>query len=156
MPRELKWRAPEFEYIAKDVGWYWLTVIASILLILFALWQKNFLFAAFVVIAEVLVVTWGRRQPASVEFRLDERGLEINGQKFYPYEDFKGFAMKFGRRPDEFADLAFLKKHRLSPTLKVFVPPDQARLVKDFLGQRLSEFEYEESLTEHLGRLLRF
>ena len=45
------WQIPEYEYRSKDVSWYWISLIAAIVLFAFAIWQKNFLFAIFVVIA---------------------------------------------------------------------------------------------------------
>ena len=60
---EIEWQAPEYFHYQKDVSWYWLVLILGIVTIVFALWQKNFLFAVFVIIAEVLLFYWGRTQP---------------------------------------------------------------------------------------------
>ena len=157
MPKkEINWEAPEFEYISKGVGWYWLTIIAAILLVGLALWQGNFLFAIFVVIAVFLVLTWGSHYPRTVEFKVDDNGLAIGEQKFYPYEDLKGFAVKSGHMDSELAEIVFIKKNRLSPQTKIFIDNSRLKEVKNFLGQHLPELEYEESLIEHIARLLRF
>ena len=49
--KEIIWQAPEFRYRHKDESWYWLTIMATAVLFLISLWQKNFLFAIFAVIA---------------------------------------------------------------------------------------------------------
>ncbi len=53
---EINWEAPEFEYREKDVSWYWISIIAAAAIIAFSVWQRNFLFGFFIVIAEMLVI----------------------------------------------------------------------------------------------------
>lgn len=146
---ELKWSAPEYEHYEKGTSWHWLIVIAAILIGIFSLWRGNFLFAIFVILAATMLTFWGRRFPKRLEFKLDQAGLEIVGHKSYSYEDFKGFALRSG-------ELILQKKNRLSHFLKIRIPENAQEKFRIFLGKRLPEVEYEESLVEHIAKLLRF
>ena len=77
----IEWKAPEFEYREKDVSWYWLSIIAAVVILGAAVWQKNFLFAVFVVIAEILMLVWAGRKPREITFSLNEKGLTMSGNK---------------------------------------------------------------------------
>ena len=81
--KEIRWSAPEFHHYEKDVSWYWLVSIATIVVVIFALIQKNFLFAIFSVIAASLVISWGKKTPETLDFVLSESGLDIGNKKFY-------------------------------------------------------------------------
>ncbi len=149
MLKEVRWRAPEFEYRTKGVSWYWLTAIIAILVVAVALWFGNFLFALFVVIAELVVIFWARQLPRELEFKLDEKGLAMEDKKFYPYEDFSGFAVRD-------SEVIFKQKRRLTPYLKILASESDIGRIKSFLSNHLAEIEYEESLIDHLARILRF
>ena len=147
--KEIRWTAPEFHYHEKGPSWYWLSVIIAIVVAGLAIFLNNFLFAIFVVMAEVMMLFWARQRPRELEFYLDERGLVINGRKFYPYEAFMGFA-SYGH------EVIFQKKGRLASYVKVMAYPSDASRIKIFLSGRLPEIEYEESLFDHIFKLLRF
>ena len=149
MLKEIKWSAPEFEHREKGVSWYWLTAIAAITIIGIALWAGNFLFAFFVMIAETLIIFWAHQKPAEIEFKLDENGLTISDKKSYPYETLAGFAVRGN-------EVIFRQKRRLTAYLKIIAGPADIGRIKSFLSDRLPEIEYEESLIEHLARILRF
>lgn len=143
----IKWRAPEYEYHEKDVSWYWLAIIFVIILVGLSLWQKNLLFAIFVLIAGAVVIFWGRREPRELEFKLEEKGLYID-KKFIAYEILDGFAVK--------EDLLLKKKSRLRPYLKLPLPDSQKEAAKKHLLPLLPEIEYQESLAEALAKFLKF
>ncbi|OGY62845.1 MAG: hypothetical protein A2745_00445 [Candidatus Harrisonbacteria bacterium RIFCSPHIGHO2_01_FULL_44_13] len=157
MEKEIKWSAPEFTYYHKDVSWYWVTIIAAIIILAIAFLQKNFLFAIFVIIAETMIIFWGRQSPKDIDFRLDERGLDIGGLKFYAYENLIGFTPK---TPDhekpEFTELIFRTKAKISPYLKVWINSKDNEKVKNFLLRFMPEIEHDESLTDHIAKFLRF
>jgi len=70
MAAEFHWQTKEYEYHEKDIFWYWASIIIAVGIVAFAVWQKNFLFAAFVIIAEILVLVWAERKPDTIEFML--------------------------------------------------------------------------------------
>ena len=154
---EIKWRAPEFEYFAKDISWSWLVMIIGIIAFAIALWQKNFLFAIFIIIAILLLIFWGKQKPRDIEFTLDEHGLDIEKKKFYPYHSFEGFAVRPPiEKSEENTELIFKFKARLKPYFKIRIAVKDVEKFKKYINQSLPEIEYEESMTDHLARILRF
>lgn len=152
---EIKWQAPEFFYYQKDVSWYWLVLILGVILVAFALWQKNFLFAVFVVIAMFLLFYWGRSEPRSVEFKLNEKGLEID-KKFHPYEDFVYFSVNENSEINSLNQLNLKTKNRLRSLISIYVEKEKMGVVKKKLSRYLEEIKYEENLIDVFLKLFRF
>ena len=157
----ISWQAPEFEYRPKDVSWYWLSLIAAIILIALAVWQKNFLFVVFVVIAWLVITSLADRFPTIWKFKIDEKGLNISlpnkksgNDKFYPYEDIEGFDIHYGG--EEYKELVLKIKKKFSPYLKINIYAADEEKIKNFLLQRLSKDEYQISLTDSLSNLIKF
>ncbi len=155
-PGEILWSAPEFHHYEKSVAWYWLVIAVSALIVGAALLSKNLLFAVFVVIATFLVFTWGHRAPRTIDFTLSKKGLDIGGRKFYPFDHLAGFAFIPTRENEELDELMLHTKGRLSNWVRIIVASQRREQIKNLLSQFLPELEYEESLAEHIGQLLRF
>ena len=85
--------APEFEHRPKSVSWYWISIIIAATVIAFAIWEQNFLFGIFIVIAEVLFITWGNEAPAMVDFALTDSELAIGDAKRYAIKLFENFSV---------------------------------------------------------------
>jgi hypothetical protein len=78
---EINWQAPEFEYRPKSISWYWTSI-----------WDRNFLFGVFIVIAEVLLIAWGNDAPPTVNFVLTDSNLSIGETKDYQVKLFENKA----------------------------------------------------------------
>lgn len=154
--KKVTWSAPEFRYFEKTAVWYFGSIIIALALVAVALWQKNILFAIFIVIAELMVFFWGRQEPRQYTYTLSEAGLDIGGAKFYQYSELAGYAFVHDPRPGELSELVFQPKRRLGTYLKVFLPAETVETAKKFLTDRLPEIEYRESLAEHLMERMRF
>lgn len=159
---EIIWRAPEFEYREKDVGWYWLTIIIAVVILAIAVWQRNFLFGVFVILAELLILVWGNRKPGMVSFKLNNEGLTIRERKSYRYKDIEGFAIEEGApeqargEKDEWAMLILKFSGKFKPNLRVNFPKVKIAAVKKTMAEFVPEIEIEPSLMDSLERFLRF
>ena len=69
---EIQWHAPEFEYRAKTMSWYWLSILLAVVILALAVWQKNFLFGIFVIVAEILILVWANREPRTLRAYFEE------------------------------------------------------------------------------------
>ena len=156
MEKEIRWSAPEFHYYHKDVGWYWLVIIVAIILTALALWQKNFLFAIFIILAGILTISWGRKEPKTVDFVLSEKGLDIGDKKSYPFENLAGFAIIAVPGESEISELVLETKGRFNKWVKVIIADERSEAIKKILLSRIPEVPYEESFAEHIARILRF
>ncbi|OGN00376.1 MAG: hypothetical protein A2651_01635 [Candidatus Yanofskybacteria bacterium RIFCSPHIGHO2_01_FULL_42_12] len=153
LPEVIKWEAPEFEYSYKGVGWYWTSILASIVLILISIWQGNLLFIIFIIVAEILFVFWGREYPKTIQFTLNRKGISIGSLKEYAFEDFQGFHIKESESADE---LILKTKNRLHLYVKIVLPHSNREMVKQFISRHLPAMEYEESLHDHFSKLIGF
>ena len=151
---EINWHAPEFEYREKDVSWYWISIIVASIIIAFAVWQKNFLFGFFVVIAEILFVLWGNEAPRMISFKFTERGLEINQGKLHPMGTIENFGAD--TLDDRWSEVIFVFKAKLRAPLKVIIPTSTLEELRKDLKGVLKEVEYQPSLLDSLEKLIRF
>lgn len=152
---EIAWQAPEFEYYEKDVSWYWLSVIVAVIILSAAVWQKNFLFAAFIIFAEILILVWAGQKPKMTEFKLNEQGLTIGSRKFYPYAEIIGFSVD-ENGTDEWPEIIFRFQRRLQSTVKIKTPKHRLGEIEQALALIVKKIEFEESFLETLERFLGF
>lgn len=155
-PFEIAWEAPEFEYRAKDGAWYWGSILFTIIVLGVAVWQKNFLFAVFIVVAEVLVLVWGNKQPRLMRFTLNEKGFEITGKKSYPYRDIQSFSMEDIGEDARLSQLTFQFHQTLKPPLRVRVPHNVSEKVQRVLHAFVTETDPEHSFIDELEKFVRF
>ncbi|MEK7641216.1 MAG: hypothetical protein AAB389_04450 [Patescibacteria group bacterium] len=153
----VRWSAPEFEYHEKTHQWTWMVILAMIVLFVFALWKGNFLFAVFVVIAGILTIQWGKRQPLDMDFEIGPSGIGLGGNMPHPYHEFEGFAIHQLHHAEEgFSELVLRRKGKFSTFLKIMAPNREVQQIRHVVNHHLPEIEYEDSLVEHISRLLRF
>ncbi|MEK7546624.1 MAG: hypothetical protein AAB536_00350 [Patescibacteria group bacterium] len=151
----IEWQAPEFEYRDKHVSWYWLSVMIAIVLLSVSILQKNFLFAVFIVIAEILVMVWANRKPRTILFKLDEKGLTVDGGKFYPYSEIEAFCVR-ENEPDEWSEVAFRLRRGIRPWLKTITPAKRLPEIEKALKPIVGKTEFEESFIDSIERLIGF
>ncbi len=152
--KAFNWEAPEFEFYAKGPSWYWISILISVVLLAVALWQKNFLFAAFIIIAEVSVFHWASAVPRSINFEIDGVGVKIGQKHAYAYAELEHFA--FNKSEGEIKELIFKHRTKFKPYIKLSVAPSLVPEIRNHLANFLPEEEYEEPMADVLGKFLRF
>jgi hypothetical protein len=151
----LAWSAPEFEHHEKTVGWYWMSIIFSLLLLGAAFWMKNFLFGFFVIAAEILILVWANKQPRMIDFSIKPKGLTVDGAKFYPYAEIQSFSIDDEMEgPWRSVTIEFRKKMR--STLAITIPDELAPRFREILRPVIQEVHFERSLIEAIQRILGF
>jgi len=154
-PFEISWQAPEYEHHPKDASWYWLSMMIAIIVLALAIWQRNFLFSVFIILAEVLILVWSNREPAMVEFALTDQRLTINHRVKYLLSDVEHFSIE----PHDELDwpiLALRFHRRFRPPLHVRAPQNLVNDIRNHLQLVLAEAPWEDSLADTLERFLRF
>ena len=155
-PKEVRWMAPEFHYHEKDDSWSKGIILIAVLLIGFALWQRNFLFAVFIAIATALLVYWGHQKPDTVEFLLDDKGFTVHGKR-RDYKNLDGFAVRIDERGElEWNKLILRVKSKLIPHLIIFIPKNETGKIRVFLNEYIPEIEHEDSFIDLLADLIKF
>lgn len=147
-PKKNIWTAPEFNYRPKNISWYLKSAIIAILLVVFSLWKQNLLFAIFIIMAEITLVSWAKRHPRNLNFQIDEKGISIDKIKFYPFEELEGFHIKKG--DGERGELILKIRTKFNPYIKIVIFNKDIDEIKNFLKKHAEEMEYNESLTDVL------
>ncbi len=151
--KEITWRAPEHEHIEREPRWFFGLGLVALLLVIFAIWQKSFFFAFFIVLSTILMMFFARNKPEHVNFKIDEKGLTI-GNRFYGFRDFEEFAYRdFPGRRDE---LVFKRKIFFNPIIKIPIDERIAGGVLEMLRGKVKEVEHEETLMELFSDWLGF
>jgi hypothetical protein len=153
-PFSFSWDAPEFEYREKDISWYWITIIVAALIIGFSVWERNFLFGLFIVIAEILVIVWGNKQPETVSFLLTEKSLEVGTRKFYPLKGFESWSLE--NIDDEWTELIFNFRAKLRMPLTIMTPTHTAEEIRAKLKLILKEVDYQPTFIDTIEKWLGF
>jgi len=153
---EINWEAPEFEYYPKGIIWFSITIFIAVLLLAIAIWQKNFLFGIFILIAEILILIWGNREPHILKFKIDDDKIYAGENNSYRIESISGFAFTKSIMPG-FWDLKIYLKNRLGSEVKFIIPEEIYEDIRLFFIQKnISEKEYDESFIESLQKLAGF
>ena len=152
-PAEVSWQAPESEHHERGPLWYLASIVISVLLVIISLWQQNFLFAIFVVIAWLVIYFSIDREPAVFSFTASARGLSV-GARHYPWSNFSSFSVTVGRA-ENLSHLHLYPTHNFSLSLVVAVPNEQFAKIKNIFHNYLPEVEHEDSLFDTLIYLLR-
>jgi hypothetical protein len=151
---EITWEAAEFEYHEKEVSWYWISIIVAALIIAFSVWQKDFLFGFFIVIAEMLFIVWGNKVPKTVMFTLTDTEIDIGGYKSHAMKEFESWSVDSDGV--EWADLVFYYRARLHVPLTIMVPDDKVAEIRANLKLVLKEIEHDPTLVDSIEKFLRF
>ncbi len=151
---EIKWEAPEFEERPKGVSWYWLSIIIAAIVLGASIWQKNFLFGFFVVVAEMLVITWGNKEPGMVTFLLDDKGISIGKYKKYSYTELENFSIE--ESDGEWKNIFLHFKSRFKPSLKIKAPANKIEEIKADLSSIVPEADHEPSLMDSMEEFIGF
>jgi len=151
---EIKWQAPEFEYRPKGVSWYWTSIIVSIIILTIAVWQKDFLFGFFIVVAETLVLVWSTREPRMVDFSLTDNGLWVGQGNVRTYAEMESFSIE--SEEVDWPNLIIQFRKRLKTPLKIKVPRRQKAEIQKVLKTVLPEVDYETPLLDNLQEFIGF
>jgi hypothetical protein len=150
----LAWEAPEFEYRPKEVSWYWLSIIIAAAMVAFAVWEKNFLFGFFIVVAEMLFIVWGNRVPKMINFTLTDTEIDLQGYRSHLIKEFESWS--FDSNAGEWADIVFYFRSRMRPPLIILVPEEDAEEIRANLKTALKEIDHEPTLIDSIEKFLRF
>ena len=148
----IAWEAPEAEHIEKSATWYWASMAVAIVLIAIALWQKNFLFAVFVVIAELAIFMFAGEKPKMWDFTIDEQGVTIEGHKTYKYSTISLYDIH--QFSDEYKELVLQTRSKVHHYIKIFIHAEDEQRIREALDKKVSHGEIEVTFFEFLERLI--
>lgn len=152
----ISWSSAEYETSThrRSIAWYWASLIIAALLTMFALWQNNVLFAVFVIVAWLLVVSLSGSAPKKWTFAISEDGITIGENKQYDWSEIVGFDIH--EESDTHKALLIKTTQTLTPITRINIPKSKERAIVDILAKFVKREEYEESLIDALMKIMRF
>jgi hypothetical protein len=151
--QEVTWTASEFIAHHKGAAWYLiLLLIGALFCAIVYLLTRDLITLGVILLCFLVFGISAARKPRVLAYRLDANGLTI-GQRLYPYETFKAFALV-----DEgsFTSIAFVPLKRFRPPLSIYFAPEDEDRILEVLTQHLPLEPGELDLFETLMRRVRF
>ena len=152
MAKEIvNWDAREYILQEKKTGWYVGLVVVALGLIALAVWQEWWTFVVLVVLATASLWIYTVRPPRVLHYSLGNKGLS-EGNKLYPYEDYRAFGvLKEGKN---FA-IVLLPRKRFAAGVKVYFPEEAGEKIVDAFGARLPMDEVKMDVLDKIVGFLR-
>ncbi len=149
-----EWLIKEYEQYDRSKRWYIVALLAGVLLVIFALFSANYLFALVIILFGIVLYMHEMQPPLDVYFAVTETGIII-GKKFYKFSELGGFWMIYN--PPDVKNLYFRLKNVVKFRIKIPLLNYDPRPIRDYIKQYLhEELEHEEEpLSDRLARLFK-
>jgi hypothetical protein len=149
------WNVTDFEKHARSVSWYIGFGIMGIILLVYAIWTINYLFAIIIIVTAFIVYVQERSEPVNLKVMITTKGVKI-GKKEISYKDISMFWILYD--PPHVKKLYFSFKNVMSTELMVPLGSQNPLKIRDILLQFLEEdvAKEEEPLSEVFGRVAKF
>ncbi len=150
----LRWNFSEFKQPHRSRGWWITAGIIAGLIVLYALFTGNFLFALIILIAAVLMINEYRRHPRRLECQITNNGVTV-GKKFWRYNELQNYWIAY--HPPEVTNLYLLPKNPFDPRVGVPLVNMNPLTIRKLLNQYMEEdlSREDEPTSEALTRLLK-
>jgi hypothetical protein len=151
--QSVTWTASEFVAHDKSGGWY-ISLLAGtlVLAVLFFFLTKSLVTVAVVAVSGLLLGIYGARQPRQLEYRLDNRGVDV-GPKHHGYDEFRSFSVV----PEgAFESIVFMPLKRFAVPTTVYYAADDESKILAILTDQLPFEEHRGDAVESLMRHIRF
>ncbi len=149
----VEWTASEYLANPKSVGWFGLLAFGSILLAIVAfIVTDDWVSAIVIAVLGILVGVFAARQPQTLTYRIDSKGLTI-GTKFYPYEMFKSFSIA---QEHAMGFISLLPLKRFMPPLAVHYDPADEDRIAQTLAEYLPYEDHKQDVVDSISRRMRF
>lgn len=148
------WEAPEFERHDRGKVWYIVMAGVALLLVVYSIWQANFLFAFIILLIAIILVVAGNEKPRRVLAQIGNNGIVWRGE-FLGYDDIHNFSIIY--EPPHVRVLYVEPKSVLQPRLRIYLGDQNPVAIRDHLRQYVREdLELrDEHLTDLISKLLK-
>jgi len=152
---EIKWQVPEYDEHERGKRWYIFFSVAAFLLVLYAFFSNNFLFAVIIIISAIVIVLRDGQKPSLLKVSLASEGVTV-GKKFHDYDEFKNFSLIY-KPNQEVKNLYFEFNNVLKPRLSLPLKNTDPLLIRKYLLKYLAEDleRKDQPLSEALAKILK-
>ncbi len=150
----ISWSFPEHEKYERGRNWYIIAGIIGVVLLAYALFAGNWLFALIIVMVAMVMFINHHSSARQIEFVIDHEGVRL-GLRQYKYNEIKNFWLVYD--PKIAKKIFFVFKSSIRPILVIPIDRENPINIRAFLRQYLEEdMEQEaEPFSEAVGRILK-
>lgn len=149
----IKWQAREFEYYSKDISWFMVSGLITLLLLIVAFFTKNFLLSILVILGYFTIIAYATKKPRKINFAITPRGVSIN-KTVYDFENLSSFWISYD--PPQTNELSLRSRKKLMPYVKIPLANQNPVAIRAVLIQYIPEKKHKESSIDNLAKSLRF
>lgn len=142
----ISWSAPSTKK-SRSIDWYWTAGAIAVVLIGYALWTSNWLFALLILIAAATITLNHHKAPTSYTVEIRENGLVVN-EGFLPYNRCASFAVRMSEHK---SSLVLYPKTILSGHITIPLGGMSPDTIHTALVEYLPEHPHEETWIEALA-----
>lgn len=133
-------------------GFYLVALALMTLLLIFAVWQKNFLFGIFVILATGVVLFLSTQQAETHSFKLTDTELIIDDDRHISYDKQSHFDIV--EYHEQEYELFFVSKERFRSTVRVRIWKNDKEDIEALLKTKLPKKKIEPSFLDLFSKLL--
>ena len=147
------WEASEFQKSQYDPWRIGIMAAIGVIMIIYAVFTSNYLFALIVVMAAIIVQIFIKKEPAKVKIDITTQGVRVN-DNYYSFEtDLRSFWILYN--PPQLKTLNFDRKQALLPGLTLQLEDQNPIKLREELLRFIPEdTEREETTAEKTARRL--
>jgi len=150
----LSWEIPSHEHRPKTFNFYTVVLAAMVILLLFSVWQKNFLFGMFIIMATGTILFLSLQRPEMHTFTLTRSRIIFgNYEKSHAYTDFSCYDIQEFSDTDIEIFFAFKNKDKTPIHLRIY-RRDQAKIVAILEEHGLKEKDVDISFFDSLSKII--
>ena len=150
MEKLLEWEAPEYPEHKKNADWYWYLALIAVLLLIFAVYQRSFLFGALIIIGWFTIMLYSARSPRIIKISIEEQGIFVE-QNLYQWLNVKSFWIFNNKK-----EISLELKKTIALHAKIPLGETNPQITREIILKFIPEKEQEESLIDNLSDLLKF
>jgi len=130
----ITWTASEYIYHQKDIKWYSIAIVSTIV-IAAILWflLANIIGAVVIIVAGILIIYTAGKKPRDVQYKITGNSLFV-GEKEFTFDQFSSFATI---KQAAFSGLVFSPLKRFGLYLTVYYDPADEAKILQLLSNRL-------------------
>ena len=150
-----EWLVPEFEKHSRPRSWYIAASAGAIVMMLFAFFTANFLFAIIIIVTALIIILHDGQEPRLVRVKITDNGIAV-GRDFYEYDAIKDFSVihkpKYGIK-NLYLNFKNIMRHRLSIPLDGIKPLQIRNILLQYLPEDLERTD--PPISESISRFLK-
>ena len=152
-PEEVAWTASEFVSHNKGTSWYFLLAGGAVVLAaVIYLVTRDVISTGIIIFVALLLGVSATRKPRVLSYQVNAGGLAI-GDKFYPYAEFKSFAVM---QEGAFSSIMFLPLKRFMPPISIYYDPQDEDRIIEVISYYLPMENRSHDFIDNIIRRIRF